>query len=67
MKFTTIEAVSNCVYDELIRAILFITSRLDLSTSDKSDEEMASESPESQQANTPKDFIVFINLVDFCK
>uniref|UniRef100_A0A9J8AJD6 DNA-dependent protein kinase catalytic subunit n=1 Tax=Cyprinus carpio carpio TaxID=630221 RepID=A0A9J8AJD6_CYPCA len=57
------------LYDALVQSVMKILEKLDLSVqkSDASSEFMPSSDPTANlMPNKPKDFIAFINLVDFC-
>ena len=60
--------LSVCVYDEIIHAILTITNKLDLSTKDEDPDDASTTDPlKNLTPTTPKDFIVFVNMVEFCR
>ncbi|KAL1006455.1 hypothetical protein UPYG_G00072620 [Umbra pygmaea] len=74
----TLRSLSRLLYDELVKSILKIIEKLDLSvqkinTEDEENEPVSSSMvlPSSDPTahlvpNKPKDFTAFINLVDFC-
>uniref|UniRef100_A0A6Q2XXY4 DNA-dependent protein kinase catalytic subunit n=1 Tax=Esox lucius TaxID=8010 RepID=A0A6Q2XXY4_ESOLU len=74
----TLRSLSHLLYDELVKSILRIVEKLDLSVQkinmDDEDEQLGSRMvlPSSDPTahllpNKPKDFTAFINLVDFCR
>uniref|UniRef100_A0A8C7SFV7 DNA-dependent protein kinase catalytic subunit n=1 Tax=Oncorhynchus mykiss TaxID=8022 RepID=A0A8C7SFV7_ONCMY len=73
----TLRSLSRLLYDELVKSILRIVEKLDLSVqnvnTEKEDDPVSSSMvlPSSDPTahllpNKPKDFTAFINLVDFC-
>uniref|UniRef100_A0A4W5N3K6 DNA-dependent protein kinase catalytic subunit n=1 Tax=Hucho hucho TaxID=62062 RepID=A0A4W5N3K6_9TELE len=73
----TLRSLSRLLYDELVKSILRIVEKLDLSVqkvnTEKEDDQVSSSMvlPSSDPTahllpNKPKDFTAFINLVDFC-